>query len=149
MVRDQTCQFPGCTSGRHLQAHHVIPWSSGGPTDLANLVLLCQFHHTCVHEGGIRITRNHEAPFQGAAVGGETPWLFTMPDGQRVDRPGWPIPSAARLTYQLARLRPVDHVDRLNHPDATRIQPKQYGERFDLHAAVHVLFTLQTPSEAA
>jgi hypothetical protein len=109
-------------------------------------VLLCQFHHTCVHEGGIMITRNQKESFQGAAVAGEPAWLFTMPDGQRVDQPGWPIPSAARLSYRLARLASVDHVDRLNHPDAARIQPKQYGERFDLHAAVHVLFTLQTPA---
>jgi hypothetical protein len=149
MVRDQNCQFPGCASSRHLRAHHVISWSAGGSTDLANLVLLCQFHHTCVHEGGVVVTRKDEASFQGAAAGGEAPWVFTMPDGQRVDRPGWPM-TAARLTYRLARLASVDHVDRINHPAAAPIQPKQYGERFDLHAAVRVLFDLQlTAAEAA
>lgn len=150
MVRDQTCQFPGCISSRHLQAHHVIPWSSGGPTDLANLVLLCQFHYTWVHEGGVMINRNDEAPFHGAAAGGESPWVFTMPDGEPVDRPGWLTPTARTLTYRLARLGSVDHVDRLSHSDAIAIQPKQYGERFDLHAAVRVLFDLQvTAAEAA
>jgi hypothetical protein len=117
---------------------------------LANLILLCQFHHTCVHEGGIKITRNQSAAYRGAAVASEPAWLFTMPDGQPVDRPGWPTPSAATLTHRLARLSPVDQIDRLNHPDAARIQPRQYGERFDLHAAVRVLFDLQlTSAEAA
>ena len=27
------------------EAHHVIPWIDGGPTDLDNLCLLCGFHH--------------------------------------------------------------------------------------------------------
>jgi len=150
MIRDQTCQFPGCTSNRHLQAHHVINWADGGPTQLSNLILLCQFHHTCVHEGAITITRNPQAPFPAAAVPGQPAWRFTMPDGQRLDRPGRPIPTARTLAHRLARPNPVDHVDRLNHPDAVAIQPKQYGERFDLHAAVQVLFNLQlTTSQAA
>ena len=27
------------------RAHHVIPWSEGGATDLDNLTLLCRYHH--------------------------------------------------------------------------------------------------------
>ncbi len=150
MIRDQTCQFPGCTNSHHLQAHHVINWADGGPTQLNNLILLCRFHHTCVHEGGITITRNHQAPYPAAAIPGAPPWQFTMPDGQPVDRPGWPTPTARTLTYRLTRPTTVDHVDRINHPDAVPIQPQQYGERFDLHAAVQVLFNLETiPSRAA
>lgn len=30
--------------------HHIKPWSEGGKTDLANLVLLCRKHHTLHHE---------------------------------------------------------------------------------------------------
>ena len=150
MVRDQTCQFPGCVSGRHLQAHHVISWASGGRTDLANLILLCRFHHTCVHEGGVVITRNQGSSFQGAAVGDGPAWVFIRPDGERVDRPGWPMLSAVELSSRLARFGSVDHVDRLNHPEAMAIQPRQYGERFGLHEAVRVLFDLQlTSAEAA
>jgi len=36
-VRDKgICQFPGCHATTHLDAHHVRPWSRGGPTDLDN-----------------------------------------------------------------------------------------------------------------
>ena len=38
-------------------AHHLRHWLHGGPTDLANLALLCRAHHRAVHEGGWRLTR--------------------------------------------------------------------------------------------
>lgn len=47
--------FPGCGVRRHLHAHHVIHWADGGPTDLANLVLLCGHHHRFIHAHGWRI----------------------------------------------------------------------------------------------
>ena len=37
----ERCRYPGCTRRRKLHAHHVERWSEGGPTDLANLLLLC------------------------------------------------------------------------------------------------------------
>jgi hypothetical protein len=43
---------------RHLEAHHVVPWILVGPTDLDNLILLCRWQHTAVHEGGVSITRD-------------------------------------------------------------------------------------------
>jgi hypothetical protein len=45
------CAFPGC-SARHVDAHHILFWADGGPTDLDNLVLLCRHHHRLLHEGG-------------------------------------------------------------------------------------------------
>jgi hypothetical protein len=62
MVRDGGCRFPGCTERRYVEAHHVRHWIDGGPTDLANLVLLCWFHHHAVHEGGFRMS------FEGGVV---------------------------------------------------------------------------------
>ena len=53
-LRDRHCRFPGCTHRAWLDAHHVEHWLHGGPTDLANLVLLCPTHHRLVHEGGSR-----------------------------------------------------------------------------------------------
>jgi hypothetical protein len=32
-------------------------WDDGGPTNLANLVLLCRHHHMLCHEGGWTMTR--------------------------------------------------------------------------------------------
>jgi hypothetical protein len=39
MIRDKMCQYPGCHQMRHLEAHHVVPWILGDPTDLDNLIL--------------------------------------------------------------------------------------------------------------
>jgi hypothetical protein len=45
-VRDGGCRFPGCDLPvSRCEAHHVISWQHGGPTDLSNLVLLCWRHH--------------------------------------------------------------------------------------------------------
>ena len=70
--RDSGCRFPGCGSRRFTAAHHVWWWSLGGPTDLANLVLLCSFHHTLVHENGWRLE---------LARDGRVRWY--RPDGRR------------------------------------------------------------------
>ena len=54
--RDGGCTADGCTSCYRLEAHHVIPWSEGGPTDPENLATLCWFHHhVVVHGWGYRI----------------------------------------------------------------------------------------------
>lgn len=48
-VRDQGCAFPGCAVPTHAcEAHHIVPWYVGGPTSIANLVLLCAHHHGTV-----------------------------------------------------------------------------------------------------
>lgn len=49
--RDRSCTYPGCDSPPvWTRAHHVTHWADGGPTDLSNAALLCQRHHTFVHE---------------------------------------------------------------------------------------------------
>jgi hypothetical protein len=54
--RDKGCRFPGCTHTEFTDVHHVLHWTNGGPTDLANLVELCDQHHRFVHEMGWRIS---------------------------------------------------------------------------------------------
>jgi Domain of unknown function (DUF222)/HNH endonuclease len=57
-VRDGSCVFPGCDRPlAWCEAHHLVHWLDGGPTDLANLALVCRAHHRAVHEGGWRLTR--------------------------------------------------------------------------------------------
>jgi hypothetical protein len=53
VVRDGGCVVAGCDrSPGWCEVHHKIPWSRGGPTDLANCELRCWRHHRAVHEGG-------------------------------------------------------------------------------------------------
>ncbi len=54
--RHRTCAVPGCRATRGLHAHHITHWEDGGPTELANLCLLCPYHHRLHHRGGITIT---------------------------------------------------------------------------------------------
>ena len=49
--RDRGCVVPGCGATRGLQAHHIRHWEDGGPTEPANLVLLCPYHHRLHHRG--------------------------------------------------------------------------------------------------
>ena len=56
VARDRKCV--GCgASASWCQAHHIIPWQPGGPTDLENLCLLCSRCHHKVHDNGWRIRR--------------------------------------------------------------------------------------------
>lgn len=55
-VRDGGCVIPGCgAQAIWCDAHHLVAWSAGGPTDLCNLCLLCPAHHTVVHAGSWRV----------------------------------------------------------------------------------------------
>jgi hypothetical protein len=54
--RHRTCAVPGCAATRGLHAHHLRHWEDGGPTELANLVLLCPYHHRLHHRGVLTIT---------------------------------------------------------------------------------------------
>ena len=73
--RDQGCAFPGCRAPAHwTDAHHVIPWTHGGRTDIANLVLLCERHHHYVHEGRWTITAR-----PGSHPGRPGHWQFHPP----------------------------------------------------------------------
>ena len=61
--RDKGCV--GCGSSPNwCQAHHVVHWEHGGPTDIDNLCLLCSHcHHHLVHTNGARIIRGPDGRF--------------------------------------------------------------------------------------
>lgn len=71
MVRDRHCRFPGCDRPHTwCDAHHVVHWADGGPTALANLLLLCRRHHRLVHRrGGVGLNLEDGSP------------VFRRPDG--------------------------------------------------------------------
>jgi hypothetical protein len=54
--RDKGCRFPGCTHTEFTDVHHVQHWTTGGATDLCNLVELCDQHHRFVHEMGWKLS---------------------------------------------------------------------------------------------
>jgi hypothetical protein len=59
VVRDGGCAVPGCDRPpAWCEAHHLVHWLHGGPTDLENLALVCRAHHRAVHEGGWRLGRD-------------------------------------------------------------------------------------------
>jgi hypothetical protein len=50
-LRDRGCRADGCTVPvTWTEAHHLDPWSRGGTTDLANGLLLCNWHHHRIHD---------------------------------------------------------------------------------------------------
>jgi hypothetical protein len=52
----RTCAYPGCdVVFDRCDIHHVIEWIRFGPTDLDNLLPLCNRHHHLVHEGHWRL----------------------------------------------------------------------------------------------
>ncbi|WP_344771185.1 HNH endonuclease, partial [Aeromicrobium panaciterrae] len=51
------CATPGCNH-THLEIHHTIWWSRGGPTDLDLLIGLCVRCHHLLHRGLLNITGN-------------------------------------------------------------------------------------------
>lgn len=53
-TRDGGCRYPGCDRPiAWCDAHHIHHWQHHGPTELDNLVLLCNRHHHHVHRCGL------------------------------------------------------------------------------------------------
>ena len=100
-------------------------------SDTTNLILLCRWHHTAVHEGGVTITCSTDG------------WRFTLPDGNQL-RPWQTAETLAGLLAARARhaAAAIDAVDRFEHPDASIIRPRWAGERFSIHDCVQALFTI-------
>jgi hypothetical protein len=63
IVRDRACRFPGCQQpAAACDIHHVVWRVRGGRTELANLILLCRFHHLiAIHQWDWTITLHPDA----------------------------------------------------------------------------------------
>jgi hypothetical protein len=85
-----------------------------------NLILLCQWHHTAVHEGGMTIRKTED----GAS------WQFVMPDGgpHMPWYTGDTLPNLLR--FQLGKQRAsLAKITSMQDPPATTIPPAALGRR--------------------
>ena len=56
-LRDSGCTYPSCTMPAHwCDAHHLDYWSLGGNTNIDRAALLCERHHTRVHQHDLTAT---------------------------------------------------------------------------------------------
>jgi hypothetical protein len=74
-IRDEHCVFAGCDAPPEwCDFHHVIHWAHGGSTSCENGALLCERHHTSVHEGRFGIKRDPDTDH----------WHTYRPDGTEI-----------------------------------------------------------------
>ncbi|MDQ2707679.1 MAG: HNH endonuclease [Actinomycetota bacterium] len=126
-MRDgRRCQFPGCTHTFHLHAHHVRHWLHGGRTDIDNLILLCSYHHSRVHDNGYRVVPNGGGGFS-----------FLRPDRTAIPPTGEPTRGDAD---QLIRI----HDCTGPHIDPENLTPTWTGEHLDLTPILQRLLPRET-----
>jgi hypothetical protein len=128
-ARDRGCRFPGCDRTRFCQGHHVKHWIDGGETNLRNLVTLCTFHHTLLHEGRFGVTATDDGMF-----------VFTRPDGSRIPD-GGPV----QTKTESGRFRGIVDAD-ASLIDAQTARCKWLGEPMDYSTAIE---SMQFREEAA
>src|SRR5439155_100640 len=118
IARDRGCAMPGCTEHRprKLHAHHVWHWADGGPTALANLILLCKAHHHLIHHTGFTITADNGR------------FVFRDPAGTVLQ----PAPTLAAVTEPLPD---VDH----------ETVPRWAGHELDLDYVLSTLMQRRDP----
>ncbi len=134
LARDGGCRFPGCDRTRFCDGHHVQHWANGGETKLGNIVTLCSFHHTLVHEGGFGVTVTDDGLF-----------VFTRPNGKRIPDSGSARTMAERFRgiSGTGRSREIVEAERFRgivSPDAeTSDTPIQFHiERLDPGPGVNI-----------
>lgn len=88
-ARDGGCTVPGCDRpASWSEVHHIVPWSEGGSTDLADGVLLCRHHHMLLHNNGWRIGRS-----------GSEYWMYPPPAISKPFRLQTKSPTLRRLLH--------------------------------------------------
>jgi hypothetical protein len=72
LLRDRTCAWPKCDRpAAHCDVHHLRHQKDGGETSLANLSLLCQYHHdVCIHRNGWQLLMNPDGTTEARSPDG-------------------------------------------------------------------------------
>jgi hypothetical protein len=79
VLRDQHCRHFGCDRPpQWCEAHHVIPFEAGGPTELANGLLKCTRHHHIGHLPGWSEKLEPDGTYHLTAPDGRT-WTTHAP----------------------------------------------------------------------
>ena len=84
-VEAQVSRMVAILRAEFTDVHHVRHWIDGGPTNLGNLVELCDHHHRCVHEMGWKMAGDANVEL-----------TFESPAGRRSASTPSPGPIAAR-----------------------------------------------------
>jgi hypothetical protein len=86
--RDRHCRWPGCDRPPEwCEAHHLVHWLRGGPTEPDNLALFCTRHHHVLHTPGWTTKLDpHDATIR-----------FTTPDGRILESKPPPIHTGTTL----------------------------------------------------
>ena len=73
LARDRGCVLCGAGPG-YCHAHHIVAWTAParGPTDIDNLVMVCNRHHRLIHQHGLILARGPD--------GG---WVASAPDNRQ------------------------------------------------------------------
>ena len=74
IARDRGCVLCAASPG-HCHAHHIVPWTAPakGPTDIDNLVLVCNRHHYHIHQHNLTLTRAPDGQWATHNTNGRDP----------------------------------------------------------------------------
>ena len=74
IARDRGCVLCAASPG-HCHAHHIVPWTAPaeGPTDIDNLVLVCNRHHHHIHQHNLTLTRAPDGQWTTSTSTGRNP----------------------------------------------------------------------------
>lgn len=78
----RTCAHPDCSVGFDAcRVHHVRFWTAHrGPTDIDNLLPVCERHHHLVHEGGWRLSMTPDRVATWVRPDGSVHWMGSTLD---------------------------------------------------------------------
>ena len=84
IARDRHCVVPGCDRDRHCEIHHLHQVGHGGDTFLANLALVCTWHHDQLTHSDATLVRDDRPAGQPGGFT-YTPTPATHPPGSPFD----------------------------------------------------------------